>query len=168
MRLLSELAEAQDVRLADPWAYISQAASAVSGTRLQVDLAFFSSSCGDKGQIANIHEEELTVGHLFRAAFQNMADNYFASALRLAPASAQRISPHKEHLEARDWSRLVFSGGLAQKMPVLREVICAKFQADSRLSPTSEETLLGLLALALVFSGRLATVEEAISQLNSF
>ena len=112
----------------------------------------------DRGQIGNIHEEELTVGHLFRAAFQNMADNYYASALRLAP--------RKNESATGDWRRLVFSGGLAQKMPVLREVICAKFQADSRLSPTSEETLLGLLALALVFSGRQATVEDAIHLLE--
>ena len=152
VRLLSELAEAQQVRLADPWSYISQAAAAVPDTRLQVDLAFFSSSCGDHGQIANIHEEELTVGHLFRGAFQNMADNYYASALRLSPT--------------RDWRRLVFSGGLAQKIPVLRELICAKFQADFRICPTSEDTLLGLLALALVFSGRLTTVEQAVRLLE--
>jgi sugar (pentulose or hexulose) kinase len=152
VRLLSELAESQQVRLADPWPYITQAATAVPDTRLQVDLAFFSSSCGDHGQIANIYEEELTVGHLFRGAFQNMADNYYTSALRLSPD--------------KEWRTLVFSGGLAQKIPVLRELICAKFQADFRICPTSEDTLLGLLALALVFSNRLTTVEQAIHHLE--
>lgn len=152
VRLLSELAEAQGVKLADPWPYISQSTAAVPGTRLQVDLAFFASSCGDHGQIANIHEEELTVGHLFRGAFQNMADNYYASALRLSPT--------------RDWRNLVFSGGLAQKIPVLRELICAKFQVDYRACPTSEDTLLGLLGLALVFSHRLPTVDQAIRLLE--
>jgi sugar (pentulose or hexulose) kinase len=152
VRLLSELAEVQQIRLADPWSYISQAAAAVHDTRLQVDLAFFSSSCGDHGQIANIHEEELTVGHLFRGAFQNMADNYIASALRLSPA--------------RNWRKLVFSGGLAQKIPALRELICAKFQVDYRMCPTSEDTLLGLMALAMVFSGRLTTIDQAIRLLE--
>jgi sugar (pentulose or hexulose) kinase len=152
VRLLSELAESQQVELADPWPYISQAAAAVPGTRLQVDLAFFTSSCGDHGQIANIHEDELTVGHLFRGAFQNMADNYYASALRLSPE--------------RDWRRLVFSGGLAQKIPVLRELICDKFQVDYRMCPTSEDTLLGLLALSGVFSRRLPSFEHAIHLLE--
>jgi len=152
VRLLSELAEAEQIRLADPWPYISQAAAAVPDTRLQVNLAFFSSSCGDHGHISNIHEEELKVGHLFRGAFQNMADNYYASALRLSPT--------------KDWRKLVFSGGLAQKIPVLRELICAKFQVDFRMCPTPVDTLLGLLALALVFSGRLTTVEQAIRLLE--
>ncbi len=147
VRLLSELAEAQQVELPDPWPYIIQAAAAVQNTELHVNLAFFNSSCGDHGAITAIREEELTVGHLFRGAFQNMADNFYACALRISPEKA--------------WRNLVFSGGLAQKIPILRELICAKFQADYRICPTTEDTLLGLLALALVFSGRLPTVEEA-------
>ncbi len=152
VRLLSELAEAQHLELDDPWPYISQAAAQVENTSLQVDLAFFNSSCGEAGQIANIREDELTIGHLFRGAFENMADNYYASALRLSPA--------------REWRNLVFSGGLAQKIPILRELICAKFEAGYRTCPTAEDALLGLLALALVFSGRLPTCDVAVSQLE--
>jgi sugar (pentulose or hexulose) kinase len=158
VKLLSELAEAQQVRLADPWEYITRAASAVTSTRLEVDLAFFTSSCGDHGQIGNIHEDELTVGHLFRGAFQNMADNYLASALR--------ISPQSRNSADREWDRLVFSGGLAQKIPVLRQIICDEFQVDFRMSPTSEETLLGLLALGLAFSGRVRSVGQAVRLLE--
>lgn len=44
---------------------------------------------------------------------------------------------------------------------VLRQLICARFQKDYRLCPTSEDTLLGLLALALAFTGRAASVEQA-------
>jgi hypothetical protein len=152
VRLLSELADSQQIQLDDPWPYIIQAATAASSPKLKVNLAFFTSSCGDHGQIANIHEQELTVGHLFRAAFQNMADNYYASALRLSAA--------------KDWQKLVFSGGLAQKIPLLREMICEKFQMGFRLCPTSEDTLLGLLALALVFSKSVSTVEQAVHLLE--
>ena len=152
VRLLSELAEAQGLSLDDPWSYISRVAAEAHDNHLQVDLAFFKSSCGEAGQIANIREDELTVGHLFRAAFQNMADNYYTSALRISPA--------------REWDRLVFSGGLAQKIPLLRELICAKFQSTYRTCPAAEDTLLGLLALALVFSGRLPTVEAAVGVLE--
>jgi hypothetical protein len=114
---------------------------------MHVNLAFFNSSCGDRGEIANVREQELTVGHLFRAAFQSMADHYYACALRLSPDQA--------------WRNLVFSGGLAQKIDVLRELICAKFRVEHRLCPTSEDTLLGLLALALAFTSRTGSVEQA-------
>jgi sugar (pentulose or hexulose) kinase len=151
VRLLSELPASQGIELSDPWPYITQAAAGVGEPHLRANLAFFNSSCGDHGEITNIREEELTVGHLFRAAFQNMAENYVASALRLSPE--------------KSWRRLVFSGGLAQKIPVLRDLICERFQVDFRMCPTSEDTLLGLLALALVFSRRLPSVELATALL---
>ncbi len=166
--LLTELAEAEGVRLRDPWGTIARLAAETglhergdSGlygrghpapTDLRVNLAFFASLRGDRGEIANIREDNLTVGHLFRAAFQDMAENYHACALRLSPAAA--------------WERLVFSGGLALKMDVLRQVICDRFGAEQapaahRLSPSPEDTLLGLLALALAFTGRASSVAEA-------
>jgi sugar (pentulose or hexulose) kinase len=147
VRLLSELAEAQGVALPDPWAYVAQAAAHVAPPRLRANLAFFNSSCGDHGEFTNIREEELTVGHLFRAAFENMTSNYYANALRIAPD--------------RGWSNLVFSGGLVQKFPILREMICERFDAPYRICPTSEDTMLGLMALALAFTGRTASVRQA-------
>jgi sugar (pentulose or hexulose) kinase len=152
VKLLSELAEAQNITLADPWPYISRTAAEVRNISIKANLAFFTSSCGDHGEITNIREEELTVGHLFRAAFQNMADNYLSSALLLDPD--------------RNWGNLVFSGGLAQKIPVLREIICEKFRCDFRMCPTSEDTLLGLLALALVFSHRQPDFKSAVNLLK--
>ncbi len=151
VKLLSELAIAQKIELLDPWPYITSRAAQVEVADLRVNLAFFNSPCGDHGEIANIREPELTVGHLFRAAFQNMADNYHTCALRLSPEKA--------------WRNLVFSGGLAQKIDVLREIISGKFQLDYRLCPTEEDTLLGLLSVALVISGRLPTIDQATAVL---
>jgi sugar (pentulose or hexulose) kinase len=150
VKLLSELAETQDLPLADPWPYIARKASEVRKTEMCMNLAFFNSSCGDHGEISNIREAELTVGHLFHAAFQNMADNYYACALQLSPDQT--------------WWNLVFSGGLAQ-IDILRQLICDKFKKDYRLCPTSEDTLLGLLALALAFTGRTDSVEQATTLL---
>ena len=90
------------------------------------------------------------MGHLFRAAFQNMADNYYACALQLSPEQA--------------WDNLVLSGGLAQ-VRLLCQLIADRFQKGYRLCPTSEDTLLGLLALALAFTGRAASVKEATTML---
>jgi len=55
---------------------------------------------------------------------------------------------------------------LAQKIPILRKLICERFQVDFRICPTAEDTLLGLLALALVFSRRLPSVEQATALLS--
>lgn len=147
IRLLSELAEAQGVRIPDPWAYIERVSMEADATELRVNLAFFPSSCGERGAIANMREDQLTVGHVFRAAFENMADNYYAFARRLSPVW--------------DWKRIVFSGGLAQKNDLLRRLILERFQTASRFSPSSEDALLGLLVLALAFTGRKPSIAEA-------
>ena len=93
------------------------------------------------------------MGHIFRAAFESMAENYYRLALRIWPE--------------RGWKNLVFSGGLASKFEVLRRVIQQKFQADFRTAPCAEDTLLGLLVLALVFSGKASSVKAVMSELRS-
>jgi hypothetical protein len=146
--LLAELAAAEGLQLGDPWTTIQQAVAGVAGTDLAVDLAFFPGPVGERGAIANIREGNLTLGDLFYAAFSNMADNYHTCALQLAPN--------------RDWQTLVFSGGLAQKLERLREMILARLPGPYRLCTSTEDTLLGLLVLALVVSGRAPTVAAAI------
>ena len=69
----------------EPWAYIATAAAAVDRTDLEVNLSFYPGPCGERGAIANISEKTLTVGTLFRAAFENMAENYYAAASRIWP-----------------------------------------------------------------------------------
>ena len=101
-----------------------------------------------------MREEELTIGHLFRASFQNMADNFGVSARRLSPE--------------QPWQRLVFSGGLVQRFPVLRTLICDTFGVGHRISPTSEDTMLGLLALGLAFTGRVDSIGGAVAELRDF
>jgi sugar (pentulose or hexulose) kinase len=151
--LASELALAQGLQLADPWRVIQQAVAGVKDTDLAVDLAFFPSPVGQRGAISNIREGNLTLGELFYAAFQNMADNYRSCALRLSPG--------------QDWDRLVFSGGLAQKLPRLREMIVAKFACPNRLFGATEDTLIGLMALALVIDERAPSVAAAVESLRN-
>lgn len=155
VRLLSELAVGQGVAVPEPWEYISQRARRVGPTRMAANLAFFTSACGDHGEFTNLREEELTVGHLFRAAFQNMVDNYYRSAQRLRSGGAA----------AAPWRALVFSGGLAQKIAVLSEMIVERFGVRYRLCPTPEDALLGLLALGLAFTGRTPSVAEAMARI---
>jgi sugar (pentulose or hexulose) kinase len=152
VNLLTELATGQGIAIPDPWGYLAAAAATVATSDLDVTLAFFDSLGRTQGHITGIREHNLTVGHLFHAAFQNMAENYHTAALRLDPA--------------RQWRQLAFSGGLAQKIDILRTLIQRRFQTPYRLCATSEDTLLGLLALALVASGRVPTVQAAIALLQ--
>jgi hypothetical protein len=132
--LLGELAARQGTPLRNPWQHINAAVDGTATTDLVADLGFFHSAYGQTGSLRHLCEENLTVGHLFRAAFAHMSDNYTRSALRLSPE--------------RRWTRIVFSGGLAQKLPSLRDMILAKLGAAHRFAGDAEDALLGLLALS--------------------
>ena len=130
--LLSELASAQGVRLGDPWETIARAAADAADSDLAVDLTFFAGPLGDKGRIDGITLDNLTMGKLFRAAFRSMTDNYWSCALRLSPSRA--------------WQRAVLSGGLTQKIPILRQFLRERF-GECRECAAGEDVLLGLAAL---------------------
>jgi len=144
--LLGELAAAHGAPVADPWPYLLRAAQAAPDGELRVELGFFGGAEGAVGAITGIREGELTAGALFRAAFHQMAASYEAAALRLAPD--------------RSWRQAVLSGGLAHQSRLLRELIAARLGAPVRLAPV-EDTLGGLLALALVCAGRANSAAEA-------
>jgi hypothetical protein len=59
----------------------------------------------------------------------------------------------------------VFSGGLAVKLSLLREIIQDRFQAEARLSPAAEDTLCGLLLLAKGFQRRGTLCERGGNQI---
>lgn len=150
--LASELARDRQGGLQDPWSYIGQEALKLDDTDLRVDLNFFSSPFGNRGAVSNIQQENLTVGHLFRAAFNNMTDRY--------DQCAQRIWPE------RAWQRLVFSGGLIAKVEALRQVIQKRFKSEYRMAPFAEDTLTGLLILAQAWSGGADSIESATNELR--
>ena len=151
--LLTEMPKAQNVELADPWRWIAQATADAPDTDLEVDLRFFGPTRPGQGQIANIRGSNLTVGRLFRGAFKHMAETNFQHALRIWPERA--------------WRNLLFSGGLACKLEVLRQAIQRRFRTGYRITPFEEDTLFGLLILASVFSGRAESVASLSAQLRS-
>lgn len=150
--LLTELAQAEGHTLRDPWASVAAAVEATPKTDMRMDISFFASIVGERGAITNLSEENLHVGHLFRAAFQSMARNYQQCAGLLAPPEM--------------WRRLVFSGGLAQNFAPLRDEITALLQMPYRMCPTNEDTLLGLLALGRVAAGLAPDVAASVEQLS--
>lgn len=150
--LLSEIAAAEGVPIERCWSYIEGAARKAK-TDLEVNLSFYPGPAGDEGFIRNIRESNLTAGSLFRAAFTNMAETYRRLALRLWPDAG--------------WSRLVFSGGLIQKSGALQEAIVNEFKTPHRFSPSPEDTLLGLLVLARVFSGKAEGVMREMDEMRT-
>jgi len=116
------------------WDGIDEAVDELVKTDVAVDLSFYPSAFGSRGRIENLTETNATIGHIFLAAFESMAANYATAARMLFPGE--------------EWGSLVLSGGLAHKSARLRALIANALARDTRLSANTEETLLGLAALA--------------------
>jgi len=132
--LLTELARGEGIELRKVWETIANDSAKPPVEELDVDLAFFSGVMGDHGHIRQITTENLSVGSLFRAAFRNMAENYRVCADRVSAGNP--------------WTRAVLSGGLTNKLPVLREMITARLETPVRGGQEAEEVFHGLLRLA--------------------
>ena len=135
--LLTELGGASEE---EAWRRIDTAVAAVPKTDLRANTAFFPGPCGDAGALENLYEGNMSAGHVFRAAFENMARNYRDCARRLDTAGRT--------------TRAVFSGGVARKLPLLRELTAAELAMTDRLSPHPEDTLFGAMVLARSFRAR--------------
>ena len=144
IQMLSELGGLSEEQA---WPRIEAAVRAVPSTDLRASLAFFPGPCGTSGFLQNLHERNMTVGNIFRAAFESMAENY--------RVCGGRIDPDRSSVRA------VLSGGVVRRLDVLRELIANALRLPCRLSPHPEDTLFGLLMLALVSSGRQPDLQTA-------
>jgi sugar (pentulose or hexulose) kinase len=151
--LITELPRTQQLDFSDPWEYIAKVSEQAGDSDLKVNLGFFPGPRGNRGGISNVREQNLTVGSLFRVAFENMAENYSECADQI--------------WTERSWQNVVYSGGLVRKNELLRRIIQQKLKTPYRLCPLEEDTLLGLMALGLFFSKRAGSVEQAMHRLRS-
>ncbi len=117
------------------WNYINQSVESIQETDLELNLSFFKSALGQNGSIQNINESNLTIGHLFKASYQSMVNNYYILSTQLNPA--------------QDWNTVVLSGGIIQKNKILREMLSRTFvDKEIGLIDNDIETLEGLKILA--------------------
>ncbi len=129
------------------WADLLRAAE-VAAAGAPVDLA----SLIDGGPaLARAWLAREPAGAVMRAAFRDMAARYADAAARLFPGGG--------------WRRVLLSGGLARRSEALRAEIRSGLPGEIALAPASEDTLVGLLALALRWTGRVGHVDEAIGRL---
>lgn len=134
--LLTELGGSSEE---DAWRYIASAAASVSSTDVRASVAFFPGPCGYGGFLENLHDGNLSIGHVFRAVFESMARNYESCARRLGAPAPQSV---------------VFSGGVARHFQLLRDLTAEALRLPQRLSPHEEDTLFGLAVLARSWIGR--------------
>ena len=132
--LLTEIGGSSE---AEAWRHIEAAVASVPATDVRAGIAFFPGACGTAGFLENLHEGNLTTGHVFRAVFESMARNYESCSRRLDPD--------------RRAQRVVYSGGVARRLELLRELTSARLGLPARLSPHPEDTLYGLMVLAAAF-----------------
>jgi len=134
-RLLTEFAGNSDSQKSDCFLeYALSQAEQCDGNGLQCSLSFFPCATGTAGSLFNMREDNLTAGNLFRSALETMADNYKQCADRIDPS--------------RHSQRVVFSGGLAQKSALLRQLIAQRLNLPVREAFHPEDALNGLLVLA--------------------
>ena len=81
-----------------------------------------------------------------------MARNYAHCAGQLDPS--------------RSWQRLAFSGGLANRLELLRSFVLAELPGPHRLCVELEDTLTGLLALAIALDGQAESALAASAALR--
>ncbi len=129
--LLTEIPRAAGIAIPNSWKLISEATERASGDGLTCDLSFFASAMGNHGRIDRITTENLTVGNLFQAAFEFMADSYLTCSRRLS--------------DSPTWSSIAVSGGLVQAFPSLRQKLQKRFSWPMREVAEQEETMMGLL-----------------------
>ena len=133
IKLCSELPADQGTPLVDAWHQVTKLSASAKPSTIKANLNFFPTPYGSEGSLSQLREEEMTVGDIFRAAFQCMAWNYQRAAERIAPEG---------------YKCLVFSGGLVQKLEPLREEIVSCLGPCYRLPLEQEDTMMGLLSLA--------------------
>ncbi len=132
--LLTELSRSAGIPIANSWQLIGEACEAAGDSGgLRCDLSFFAGALGCEGNLSGITTENLTVGRLFQAAFDFMADAVGQCAARLAPQTS--------------WHQVAVSGGLVQSFPALQRKLAARLPWPMREAANTEETLTGLMKL---------------------
>lgn len=129
------------------WDKIICRTDAAATQGLQVNTSFFKTMESDSGAITNINNTNLSLETLFSAAFADFAVTY--------DKYIDRFCSDRGTIE-----RIVFSGGVACKNPVLMKVITEITGLKGILPPMADEVFVGLFRIALVCSKACANIAE--------
>ena len=131
---LGELAQDAGMTVHECWARLIDKASKIPIASLpDMDLSIFPCATGERGSVSELTEDNLSAASLFRSAIRSMATNYRWAASRLPGDS---------------FNRVIASGGICQRIPMLRADISELIGLPVVSSPVIEDTLNGLLRYA--------------------
>lgn len=113
------------------WRTILHLESSVNEYSMKCDLSFFENAITDltKGSLSNIGEYDLTLPNVVDVVFSQLSSNYLLAA--------QKVQPQKENVK-----RIIFSGGIAKKIPQIRDSIINYYNEDYEIA--ENETMKGL------------------------
>ena len=113
------------------------------GSDIVCDMSFFENAITThtSGGIKNIREFSLTLGNLIYAIFESMAKNFLWAA-KTIEAENNRVDT------------IVFSGGVARKIKLIRDIILKDYP-NSNVIIAENETLLGLYYYAVNFKNKI-------------
>lgn len=134
-RFVKDILEHFDVREPDEriWDILLHVAENGDGNSLTCGLSFFENpveACTE-GYLSNIGEYDLILDNLVASVFRKMSENFVWAADIVAP-------------DRNEVKRIVFSGGVARKIDLIRRLILQKYQASTDVSVARDETLKGL------------------------
>ncbi|MDE6530771.1 MAG: hypothetical protein K2K96_08345 [Lachnospiraceae bacterium] len=115
------------------WSAIIRAEQECQHTDIKCQMTFFENPITKEttGNIENISEYSLTLGSLYYAIFQSLADNFIWAA--------KEIEPDLSKVE-----RIIFSGGIAARLESVRDRIMGSYDRNIKVVVAENETLTGL------------------------
>jgi sugar (pentulose or hexulose) kinase len=108
-----------------------EAASTSCGHNLRLSMSFFDPP---GASISGVDNCNLTMGNLFTAAYQNMADSYYDAFTRIG-------------LNGKRPKSMIGVGGIIQKTPLLRRLLGERFGLPLWQPPNTNVAMCGLLRL---------------------
>jgi len=107
---------------------------------ITVNSSFFKTEEYDCGSIGGIYFDNLTMKHVISAFYEDVSNEFLKAANKL-PAPLASIE------------RMVFSGGVAARTPLLRRQVLDRLGINGTRPPVEDEVFIGHYRMALFVSG---------------
>ena len=122
------------------WKRLIHPVDSVDTDGLVVDTSFYTSLDRSNGYIQGITAKNLNVNSLVYACFQNVADIYAEHTRKISRSF-------------HDFDRILFAGGLLEKIPLLCKMLSDSIGLPGVLPPHHSDVFYGLYRVAMVCSG---------------
>jgi len=137
----------KDISASYIWSRAVESMTGLESHGLVTDTSFHKTERGSSGFITGITSDNLTVHNLFAACFADIGQAYSDCILRICP-------------DRKGVERLVFSGGLLSKTPLLRQAICAATGLPAAIMREENAVYIGLYRIALLCAGIYRSLEQ--------